>query len=69
MTNITNVTLACDDDWQKGAHKVMEHAEALNVAKNVQHIRSFLPNYTILDINSSHYSKVVQVKKVYIFVD
>ena len=23
----------CDDDWQKGAHKVMEHAVALNVAK------------------------------------
>ena len=25
MNIITNVTLACDDDRQTGAHKVMEH--------------------------------------------
>ena len=25
MSNITNVTLACDDDRQTGAHKVIEH--------------------------------------------
>ena len=27
MSNISNVTLACDDDRQTGAHKVMEHAK------------------------------------------
>ena len=25
MSNITNVTLACDDDQQTGAHKFMKH--------------------------------------------
>ena len=43
------------------------HASFVIEKKNI--VQFNMPNYTILYINSSRYTKEVQVKKVYIFVD